>query len=173
MLQSRLLLPLLGLLASHIRGTPIGLTEDDILSIESATKALSDLVDLEPRQWVNCEDEKANFDASCWDTLKLTDWLTGWNAYTPICTDDRSDPRMDGSGCCRQDEGWARCFLRLARGTNDQDCTVINDQKCASDIEVDPSLPKDIMPQVRYIQKNIHEINNFFSNYFQGMIAIL
>ncbi|KAG8530597.1 uncharacterized protein KY384_004635 [Bacidia gigantensis] len=76
---------------------------------------------------------------------------------------------MDGSGCCSSDEPWARCFLRLARGTNDQDCTVINNQKCGSDIELDPGLNETTNHQVRYIQKNIHEINNFFSNYFHAI----
>ena len=141
---------------------------DDLITIDDIQAIESEGAELERRQWINCESDHASFDYSCWSTLNVSTFLTNWVSTTPICTTNRSDVRMDGSGCCIPDEPWGRCFLRLARGVDDQDCSVINDVKCGSEIVMDPKISASIHHQVRYVQKNIHEINNFFSNYYRG-----
>lgn len=54
-------------------------------------------------------------DPSCWDTLKMTDWMTNWNTSTTICTATQSvlTPCQ-----CRIDEPWATCFMRLTYERN-------------------------------------------------------
>ena len=54
-------------------------------------------------------------DPSCWDTLHMTDWMTGWNTSTTTCTATQSVPTQ----CqCRMDEPWATCFMRLTYENN-------------------------------------------------------
>ena len=54
-------------------------------------------------------------DPSCWDTLKMADWMTGWNTSTTICTATQSvlTPCQ-----CRMNEPWATCFMRLTYENN-------------------------------------------------------
>ena len=54
-------------------------------------------------------------DASCWDTLDMTDWMKRWNATTVVCkaTQNLSPPCQ-----CRIDEPWATCFMQLTYARN-------------------------------------------------------
>ena len=158
------------LLSLRSLATPVASTENIIATLEDITSAELES-DVERRQWVNCQSEKSVFDYSCWDKLNISSYITKWAATTPICTTDESDSRMDGSGCCTPGEPWAKCFLRVARGKNDQDCSVISESKCGSDIELNPTLNSSIRPQMMYVQKNLHEINTFFDQYYKGAIA--
>ncbi len=168
-----MLLGLQALQALQAYGTPIGTTDYVLLSADTKPpRSLPEPAEISSRQWVNCEDDLTNYDSSCWNTLDLSNYLPHWVTTTPPCNGDAADPRMDGSGCCNPEEAWAKCFLRLARGSNDQDCSVVDDQKCASDIKLAPELIVSTHHQVRYVEKNIHEINDFFFNHFNGMRAI-
>ena len=108
---------------------------------------------LQHRQTVNCTDLKADFDASCWMTLGLSDYLeypeTGWMYTTPKCSEGQS-----GANCCMPDVPWTTCYLHLAHGVSGADCSEINPQACSWDptLDVDPS----IAPQVRYVMRNIY-----------------
>lgn len=100
-------------------------------------------------QSVNCTDLRASTDASCWETLNLTAWLTNWNQTTPTCSEDQDD-----ADCCDIGEAWNKCFLRLGHGASGSDCTEINAQACSwtQYLNVDRS----IAPQVFYIMTNIY-----------------
>lgn len=54
-------------------------------------------------------------DWTCWDTLKMTDWMSDWNASTTVCAATQSvlTPCQ-----CRIDEPWATCFMRLTYERN-------------------------------------------------------
>ena len=50
-------------------------------------------------------------DPLCWDTLKMDDWMTNWNATTTVCNATTATAK---SSCqCQFDEPWATCFMRL------------------------------------------------------------
>lgn len=51
-------------------------------------------------------------DPSCWNTLKMTEWMTAWNTSTTTCTATQSVCQ------CRIDEPWATCFMRLTYENN-------------------------------------------------------
>ena len=112
-------------------------------------------VSLQSRQTINCTDLKASFDSSCWTTLGLSDYLeypeTGWMFTKPICTEGQS-----GANCCKPDQPWSTCYLRLAHGYAGQDCSEINPQTCTWDstLAVDPS----IAAEVRYVTRNIYSM---------------
>jgi len=96
-----------------------------IISFASCSPLLSssESYSLESRG-INCEDTAAAFDSSCWDTLNiakfLNDPVTGWKKTTPTCTATGS-----GATCCRADEPWSTCFLRLYCGKPGTDCSDI------------------------------------------------
>ena len=121
---------------------------------------------LVPRQGSGCTNVGAVYSESCWATLGLSDYILKWSP--PKCVAGSQVPGMDGSACCEPDETWVRCFLRLARGDSTQTCDVINDQKCVDDGKLSAGLHPSIYHQVRYILKNIYDINNFFSTYWSG-----
>lgn len=122
----------------------------------------SPLTTLEDRQIANCSDLYATPSASCWDQLKIPDYLTGWKAKTPICTSTD-----DGSNCCKPNEAWSTCFLRLATGTTGSDCTTIAVGSC-SNSHVATSLSPDIVVQANYVVSTVVNIQNIFVGYFQG-----
>lgn len=115
---------------------------------------------VQTRQVVNCTDLEANFDSSCWTTLGLSRYLeypeTGWIFTTPKCTEDQG-----GANCCKPDQPWSTCYLRLAHGYPGQDCSEINSQACTWDatLAVDPR----IAAEVRYVIRNIYSM--FSSSY--------
>jgi hypothetical protein len=108
---------------------------------------------LKERQLVDCKDIRAAPDSSCWATLGLSQYLndpnTGWNHTTPIC-----DATMTSGACCIPGEPWTTCYLRLAHNIGGYDCSQINPQSCALNLQqsVDPS----IAPQVHYVLKTIY-----------------
>ena len=107
---------------------------------------------LEPRL-VNCSDLATSFDETCWNSLDLSDWLnnptTGWNKTTPVCT-----AAQDDATCCVDGVPWTTCFLRLARGRADEDCSMINAQDCPSNLS--DRLGPNITAQAQYVMKNIY-----------------
>lgn len=124
---------------------------------------------MEKRQVVNCTDPRALFDGSCWATLNLTYYLNKWNHTTPTCPtsvnitkDDEGSvegihdySEYDGSSCCKLNEPWTTCFLRVAAGRPASDCSVINTQSCHYDLTATDST---LAPEVRYILKTIYGI---------------
>ena len=112
---------------------------------------------LEKRQTVNCTDTRAIYDASCWNTLDLGNYLdnpvSGWNHTTPVCS-NVPGPAGDGAACCEPGEPWSTCYLRLATGVATYNCLNINDQTCISEPteNVDPR----IAPEVRYVLHTIY-----------------
>lgn len=127
-----------------------------VLGQLALTSPLPDL-DLAARQEINCSDlnPAAVFDASCWGGLDLSDWLnhptTGWKARTPVCTSSE-----DGSNCCKPNEPWTTCFLRLAHNNPSYDCSQIDPQSCPGDATLSTYLSPSIVPQTRYVVKNIY-----------------
>lgn len=127
-----------------------------LLAQLALTSPLPDL-DLYPRQGIDCSDlnPAAVFDSSCWAALDLSEWLnnpkTGWHATTPVCTGSE-----DGSNCCKSNEAWTTCFLRLAHNNPSYDCSQINPQSCPDDATLSPYLSPSIVPQTRYVVKNIY-----------------
>lgn len=102
------------------------------------------------------------------DTTTLTPLpKKGWFARTPKCTTDTAS----GIDCCEPDEAWSTCFIRLARGLSGADCSSINAQKCTWDQEVSGELDPSIRAHVCYVLKNIFDINNFFTTYYNGEIS--
>ena len=114
------------------------------------------------RRQADCTDRTKGFDSTCWAAapgLGLSTWLANWNATTPVCTTPAQE------SCCKEDELWANCFIRL--GTNGlvtDDCSVIN-KACASEptYAEEPVAPV-IAPEVYYIIHNIYCMSAI--NYF-------
>lgn len=87
---------------------------------------------LQNRADVNCSDTKAPFDASCWKTLGVEDYLKKWNQSTPICSSSNYVASSNSSSdCCTPDELWSVCFMRLRYGQAGHDCSKINPQSCS------------------------------------------
>ena len=107
---------------------------------------------------VNCTGGAgAVYDDSCWATLNMTSWIKNWNATTPKCSGS-----ADGSDCCapsnNPNEPWSTCFLRLALGDSDYDCSQINLKSCSLEgfvLASNYNTSVD-MPQYRYAVRNIY-----------------
>ncbi|KAL8980333.1 MAG: hypothetical protein Q9205_004558, partial [Flavoplaca limonia] len=83
------------------------------------------------RQYVvNCTNERAITDVSCWNTLKVADYLASWTRTTPNCT----GTTPNGVGCCISDEPWSTCFIRLGTALERRDFTTA---KILRDFNVD------------------------------------
>ena len=112
------------------------------------------------RQTDVCFNGQWGVNSSCWDKLNLTTYLTDWEEKTPICKDDPA--------CCKPDELWSQCFIRLAsNGTDSDDCS-----KSGGCISSDPTfLPVDasIVPEVKYIVHNIYSMNKYFTNWYGAL----
>lgn len=96
------------------------------------------------------------YNDSCWATLNMTSWMKNWNTTTPRCNNT-----ADGTNCCgpdgNKDEPWSRCFLRLALGDADYDCTQINLQSCSLEgFQLDSRYKASERPQLRYAVRNIY-----------------
>lgn len=131
-------------------------------------KRRAEIHELEKRQQVNCTDPYAFFFSECWGILNIQDYLidpeTGWIATTRICQDSGGrNEDNNGANCCRKDEPWSTCYLRLAIPGSDHDCTSTSVDRCDAamiqGIKVDPS----IHPYVRYTVKNIYGMLVFFA----------
>ncbi|KAL8993090.1 MAG: hypothetical protein Q9169_006604 [Polycauliona sp. 2 TL-2023] len=137
-------------------------------------KRRAEIHELEKRQQVNCTDPLAFFFQECWSILNVNEYLTnpqtGWLATTRICQNSGGrNVDNNGRNCCKKDEPWSTCYLRLAIPKSDYDCTATNVDRCDSamlqGVNVDPS----IEPWVRYTVKNIYAINNFFVTYYLAL----
>lgn len=119
-----------------------------------------DLQGLDKRYTYDCTDLKAAFNSRCWAELGLTSYLTdpvtGWNHTARLCGSGASAENDDGADCCKSNEAWTTCFLRLAHGTPGQDCSQINAQFCSYQSTLDPSMDPAIKAKVQYIMKNIY-----------------
>ena len=95
-----------------------------------------------------CQSAPQVFNETCWESLNMTDWLTGWTL--PTCTSDKID------NCCRPTDNWSNCFVRVATGVDLFNCTQFNTGDCASTpTSLSDSLDPTIVPQVWYVVKNI------------------
>ena len=117
---------------------------------------------------VNCTNVEAIFDSSCWDALHIPEYLTNWNKTTPICAADNDGTDQDGSTCCVPGEPWSTCFLRLAHGVAGADCSSVIAQTCSWDPTLSPDLPPSVVPQVRYVTRNIYAINSLIASLYDG-----
>lgn len=110
----------------------------------------------EKRDTYNCTDLGAPFYYKCWNDLNLTSYLFNWNATTRVCSQVQSAANNDGSDCCKSDEAWTTCYLRLAHGTPGSDCSQINPQMCTYSSALNPYMDPSIKSQVQYVMKNIY-----------------
>lgn len=117
---------------------------------------------LENRQVADCSDLYAVHSASCWDDLNIPDYLTSWKANTPNCSNGD-----DGSKCCKPNEAWSTCFLRLATGTTGSDCTTITGS-CSNNQIAASTLSPDIVMKASYVVLNVVTIQNIFMGYVHG-----
>lgn len=122
---------------------------------------------LEDRQAADCRDLRATRSASCWDELKIPEYLASWKTNTPVCTDPNNIAK-----CCKTDEKWSTCFLRLAKnGDGSTQCDKIGDGNC-DDSRVDTaSLDSSIVAQVSYVVSTLVAINSIFEGYYEGMTS--
>jgi len=132
----------------------------------SPTHAAPRLPILEDRQVANCSDLRALRSASCWDELNISDYLTSWKTNTPICSNGD-----DGAKCCKPNEAWSTCFLRLATGTTGYDCTTITGSagSCSSNHVATSTLSPDIVVKVSYVVSTMVTIHDIFAGHFSGM----
>ena len=107
------------------------------------------------RRVVDCNstNPESFYDASCWATLDLTNWLNSWHGPN-VCGEGSAD---NGVNCCNPNEEWSTCFLRLGKGDSGLNCSRIsvNTNDCAYTDSLAPDLDPSIAPQVRYILRTI------------------
>ena len=126
---------------------------------------------LETRQAPSCSigtqvNNADAYDSSCWNTLNIMTYLSGWKVGTPTCADAMNSAGQT-LGCCVASEPWSTCFLRLAtRQSNDYSCNQISQTGCSFPIQLDPGLDPSIASQVNYVVLSITMINNFFTSYY-------
>lgn len=127
----------------------------------------SRLSSLQSRQATICFDLDGGLTSSCWNELRIDEYLDQWNKSTPFCTAIKGD----GSDCCTTSEPWATCFLRLAVGPY-ADCSELNGRGCSLDVtgRLRPDVAPSIAPQVRYVVETMRIINNLFGSYSIGRI---
>lgn len=121
---------------------------------------------LNQRQTVDCTDPRADLESSCWTTLHIPQYLTSWIKTTPTCGIHDND-----RNCCKADEAWSTCFLRLAHGRPGGDCTQISSEKCSWDPSLASDLAPSIAPQVRYVLRNVYTINNLITSLYSGELS--
>ena len=146
------------------------------ISLTAATPVLADSrsTNLNVRQTVNCADLNAAISPLCWDILKIPDYLNdpteGWKAKTPICT--IADNKQF---CCEPNEPWSTCFLRLAHGTPNQDCTQLGGLGANFAPGNDPCpfngayrLNRTTAPEARHVLSSIVNIRDALTIYKTG-----
>ncbi|KAI4091896.1 MAG: hypothetical protein LQ344_003853 [Seirophora lacunosa] len=111
------------------------------------------------------ENPEAIYDATCWETLNLTDWLNEWHA-PKIC-----GTLQPGINCCLPDEPWSTCFLRLGRGDSGLNCTqlTVGASSCIYNKELSAHLVPEIRAQVRYVLRTIVNVHAFFNNWYTAL----
>ncbi|KAL8823424.1 MAG: hypothetical protein Q9170_008359, partial [Blastenia crenularia] len=131
------------------------------LVIAAPFDAASNLNQLVPRARTvaQCQSES---DPSCWDTLRIKDYLTNWNKTTPACEVSRGD----GSDCCTAEESWTTCYLRLAHKAAGYECDSTNSNFCSGSVlRVSNTLPPAIQAQAMYVVQAIYQIHQLFAAY--------
>ncbi|KAL6721039.1 hypothetical protein ACLMJK_000139 [Lecanora helva] len=146
--------------------------------VSLATKSpLLDTTDapiLEDRQQTNCTDLDALYFPECWDQLDIPGYLndprTGWNVTTPVCKPSDSE----ASDCCKPGEPWSNCFIRLATGHTEFDCTKIGFRTCllSNRPPLSPTLAPSIAAKVRYVLRNIFSITYAITNYYHVLVSL-
>ncbi|KAM0802347.1 hypothetical protein BDR22DRAFT_819880 [Usnea florida] len=113
----------------------------------------------------NSTDSEAFYDASCWASLNLTNWLSTWQAPS-VCGDTGS-----GRNCCLENEAWSTCFLRLGTGNSGYNCSQIsvNTNVCAYSGALASDLDPSIQAQVRYVLRTIFNVNAFFNDWYNAL----
>ena len=98
----------------------------------------------------DCQDTSpaAVFDSSCWDQLKLGEFITNWKVQP-------CPPESTGKNCSLPNEPWSTTFLRLAKGQAGYDCSSISLGSCHYDADLSPELDERIKPMVRYVAYTI------------------
>lgn len=120
----------------------------------SMTAPSSPMSKRQSNQTTACTNTPQNFDESCWDGLGLSQWLAGWSL--PTCADGQINGKGDASNCCKSDDNWSHCFLRVAVGEDLYNCTQFNTGSCAQVPQIlSNTLNSTIVPQVWYVVKNI------------------
>lgn len=124
-------------------------------------KRKAEIIELEKRQQVNCTNPNALFFESCWDILKIQDYLvapeTGWINTIRYCQDSGGNTwDNDGSNCCVTGEAWSTCYLRMAIPGSSHDCTSASGGRCSESMIDDIDVADEIRPFVRYTVKNIY-----------------
>ncbi len=121
---------------------------------------------------VDCTNSAAMYDSSCWNSLDidkyLNDPVTGWNKTTPTCS-----PGDNGATCCRMDEPWTTCFLRLESGRSGTDCSDLSN---ANDCQLpvpDRNLSPNILGPARYVAYTIVSIFQFFNSMAYDRMSLL
>lgn len=102
----------------------------------------------------NTTDTEAFYDASCWASLDLTNWLSSWQAPS-ICGETGT-----GRNCSLENEAWSTCFLRLGTGDSGYNCSQIsvNTNVCAYSGALASDLDPSIRAQVRYVLRTIYSM---------------
>ena len=95
------------------------------------------------------------YDESCFDQLKVSDWLKTWEKNTPRC-----GPNDDTSKCCgtpkNPDEWWSTCFLRLHTTKASYNCQNVAASTCGLDSAVISNFDDDSRPKIRYLVWTIY-----------------
>ena len=104
---------------------------------------------------VSCSgDPSIPYDPSCYGQLGINAWLQSWNKTVPRCTSASS-----GARCCgpsgNPNEPWSTCFLRLALGNADYDCSQINVKSCSLE-GFQLAQGTNATAQMRYIVRNLY-----------------
>lgn len=118
----------------------------------------------------SCNDLTNELSSSCWNTLQIDDYLTGWRKSIPDCAVSGGA----GSDCCFfATEPWSTCFLRLATGSAGSDCSVLSQFSCNPKLQsvqdLNSSLSPAIKAQVYYVTAAIFKIHWLFTSYYHGI----
>ena len=138
--------------------------------VSPSTSSSSELTQLSESVVVNCTDIDAPADPVCWDTLRISDYLTSWQRSTPDCAVTGGS----GSDCCGYTreipETWSSCYLRLAIGGAGYNCdTSTRAAFCnISPLRANENLDPDIQARARYVITAIQAVYDLFASYGQG-----
>lgn len=92
------------------------------------------------------------YNETCWNTLHVAEYILKWEQETPKCPPGNNTCIQTG---CASNEPWSSCFLRLATGTPDYNCTQINIGHCTLEGFPLKNPNSTDMPIIRYAARNI------------------
>lgn len=118
--------------------------------------------------WGTCR--STSYNETCWNTLIVAEYIVKWEQDVAKCPQDNNTCIQTG---CKCNEPWSSCFLRLATGTPNYNCTQINIGHCT--LEGFPlNNPESLdLPQNHYVVRNLFAINNFFVNWCKWVVDLL